>query len=176
VLDDVLVGGEAAIVRGAVAVGKATDARGKKMMGRGGHVQFDARFVTAADGSQLGVSGVRRVKGANSSGIVTTGIVVSAVLFFPAAPLLFLKHGKDTDIPTGTAFTLYTTEDVSVVGKIPPRAPVMVIAQEPPNEHVIEGYTLSGSGAPGTFTSLDAETSVADAARIAKSKKAAEAA
>jgi hypothetical protein len=88
VLDDVLVGGEVAIGRGAVAVGKVTDARGKKMMGRGGHVQFDARFVTAADGSQLGVSGVRRVKGANSAKTVTTGIVVSAVLFLPAA-LLF---------------------------------------------------------------------------------------
>jgi len=173
VLDDVQFGNATAIRRGAQAHGVITVAHGKGRMGRAGAVALRVDYVAAADGSRVIVSAERHQKGSNSAGTISTGIVVSAVLFAPVAPLWLLKKGKDTDIPAGTPVEVFTTGDTQVDMSLAPalvHVPVRAAAPQS-QEHVIEGYTLSGSGAE--MGSVNGEqTSVADAARIAKAKKA----
>ncbi len=43
---------------------------------------------------------------------MTTAMVASGILFFPAAPLFLFMHGKDMTIPKGTEITAYVNGDV----------------------------------------------------------------
>ena len=98
----------------------------------------------------------------------------SAVLFVPAAPFFLLMHGKDTDIPAGTAVEVFASNDTNVdMGKAPVViVPIAKVAPPATPEHVIEGYTISSS-ADGMGASGDG-TSLADAARKAKAKRTAQ--
>ena len=78
-------------------------------MRRAGHIELAFRYVSAADQSQIPVSGKRRVKGSNSAGLIGIGIAATAPT--PLAPLFLLAHGHDTEILVGTAFTVYTEDD-----------------------------------------------------------------
>jgi hypothetical protein len=175
VLDDVNVGTVGAIRRGAVAHGVVTLAHEKRRLGRAGAVALRVDYVAAADGSRVIVSAERKSKGNNSAGTISAGIVGSVIIFAPVAPLFLLKKGKDTDIPAGTAIQVFTSADAQVDMALAPalvHAPVRAVAA-PLQEHVIEGYTLSGGSGVG---SVDGEqTSLGDAARAAKARKSADA-
>jgi hypothetical protein len=182
ILDDVQVGGSTVIRRGSLAIGEVTVAEEKKRMGRAGKVAFALDYLVAADGSKIAASATRKQKGSNSAGTITTGIVVSAVVFAPVAPLFLLKHGKDTAVPFGTIFPAFTTADapvnvgpVAVAVALPVAVAPRAVPQSPTStEHAVEGYTLSGPGAGSTtYTVPDSEMSVGDAARAARAKKAA---
>jgi len=171
VLDDVQVGTVGAIRHGAQAHGVITLAHEKRRMGRAGAVAISIDYVLAADGSRVPVSAERKSKGSNSAGVITTGIVVSAIVFAPVAPLFLLKKGKDTDIPAGTPVEVFTTGDYMVNMEMAPvlAVPVRVVVAPPSQEHVIEGYTLSAASDAG---SVDGDqTSLGDAARRARAKK-----
>lgn len=176
VLDEVNIGDATAVKRGASASGEVTVAEEKKRMGRAGKIAFSLNYISAADDSHIAASAKRKQKGSTAAGTITTGIVVSAIVFAPAAPLFLLKHGKDTEIPFGIIFTVYTSADAPVdLANVPAPIGVRAAPQSPTTtEHSVEGYTRSGPGA-GTSTyavvSDDAGTSVADAARIAKARK-----
>jgi hypothetical protein len=43
---------------------------------------------------------------------MTVGIVATAVVFWPAAPLFLLVHGKDLTIPKGTEFPAFVDGDM----------------------------------------------------------------
>jgi hypothetical protein len=43
-----------------------------------------------------------------------TGIVATSLVFFPAAPLFLLMHGKDTTIPKGAEVTAYVNGDLKL--------------------------------------------------------------
>jgi hypothetical protein len=176
VLDDVQIGTVGAIRRGAQAHGVITEAHSKRRMGRAGAVALRVDYVQAVDGSRIPVSAERKSKGSNSAGTITTGIVVSSVLFVPVAPLWLLKKGKDTDIPTGTPVEVFTTGDFMVnmaaAQALHVPVPVVASAAAPSQEHVIEGYSLSSVSGTG---SVDGDQgSLGDAARRAKAKKTAE--
>jgi hypothetical protein len=94
----------------------------------------------------------------------------------PLMPLFLLAHGKDIEITQGAAFTVYTVADAPVaISDAPPPVVVVHPSTAPTTEHVIEGYTLSGPDAPGTVGGVEPENSVAEASRIAKAKRAAQA-
>src|SRR5207249_6244252 len=43
---------------------------------------------------------------------ITGAIVATSIVFFPAAPLFLLVHGKDITIPKGTEITAYINGDI----------------------------------------------------------------
>lgn len=55
---------------------------------------------------------VKDVKGGGHQGAITGAIVATSIVFFPAAPLFLLVHGKDITIPKGTEITAYINGDV----------------------------------------------------------------
>ncbi|MHB8303252.1 MAG: hypothetical protein ACYDC6_10515 [Acidobacteriaceae bacterium] len=58
---------------------------------------------------------MRAVKNTNGGGhgvAVTTGVVATAVVFWPAAPLFLLMHGKDIGIPKGTGIAAFVNGDI----------------------------------------------------------------
>jgi hypothetical protein len=57
---------------------------------------------------------VKDVKGGGHQGAITGAMVATSIVFFPAAPLFLLVHGKDITIPKGTEITAYINGDIQL--------------------------------------------------------------
>ncbi|HEV8137723.1 MAG TPA: hypothetical protein VGP85_23795 [Pyrinomonadaceae bacterium] len=66
--------------------------------------------VIAVDGTKVPLEFSKSTRGDSKGGTVTTAVIVTGVLFWPAAPFWGFKKGKDAKVPAGRRF------DVSVHG------------------------------------------------------------
>jgi hypothetical protein len=113
VLEAVKVDGAVVIEQGAIAMGTITLAQPKGRMGKAGKLDITLDSVRLFNGKTTSVSAVKQVTGNGHGVAVTTGVVVTALVFWPAAPFFLLMHGKDTQIAKGTEITAYTSGDTS---------------------------------------------------------------
>ena len=107
VLEQVKVRDTIIIEKGAVALATVTEAQPKRRMGRGGKLDVNIDSVKLVDGEKAALRAVKNASGGGHVGVMTTSIVATSILFFPAAPLFLLMHGKDITIPKGTEITGY---------------------------------------------------------------------
>jgi len=114
VLDEVDVMGVPVIAKGAQALATVTIAETKKSMGRGGKLDVNIDSVRMIDGENAALSATQSAKGGGHTGAMTAGIVGTAIVFFPAAPLLLFIHGKDITIPKGTEVTAFVAGDMKL--------------------------------------------------------------
>ncbi len=114
VLDDLKIGDVLVIARGSNAIGTITQAQPKRRMGRGGKLDVNIDFVRLTNGDKVALRAVKETKGGGKGGAMTGGIVATSIVFFPAAPLFLLMHGKDITIPKGTAITGYVNGDITL--------------------------------------------------------------
>jgi PEGA domain len=130
VLDEVDLMGVAVIAKGAQALATVTTAETKKSMGRGGKLDVNIDSVRLVDGENAALSATQNAKGGGHVGAMTAGMVGTALVFFPAAPLLLFIHGKDITIPKGTEVTAFIAGDMKLdMAKFAPvPAPGTVVA------------------------------------------------
>lgn len=114
VVDDVVVNGYVVISRGAAAKGTVTEAQPKRRMGKAGKLNINIDSVRLNDNEKVALRAVKDVKGGGHGGAVTTGVVLTALVFWPAAPLFLLMKGKDITIPKGTALTTFVNGTVNL--------------------------------------------------------------
>ena len=114
VLDDVTVGDIAIIPRGAVAIGSVADAEKKRRMARGGKLEVAIDYVRLVSGDKVALRGTKEAAGGGHTAAMTTGIAVTALVVWPAAPFFLFMHGKDTVIPKGTEITAYVNGEVKL--------------------------------------------------------------
>ena len=112
VIDDVIVNGYLLIPHGALAKGTVTETQAKRRMGKAGKLNVNIDYADMEDGEHAALSAVKNTKGGGHGGAVTTGVVVTALVFWPAAPLFLLMHGKDITIPEGTQITSFINGDI----------------------------------------------------------------
>jgi hypothetical protein len=112
VLDDVKVKDVIVVPRGGMAWGTVTEAQPKRRMGRGGKLNINIDNVKLASGEKVALRAIKDVKGGGHQGAITGAMVATSIVFFPAAPLFLLVHGKDITIPKGTEITAYINGDV----------------------------------------------------------------
>jgi hypothetical protein len=112
VLEDVKVHDAVVIPRGGTAWGTVTEAQPKRRMGRGGKLDINIDSVRLTSGEKVALRAVKDVKGGGHQGAMTGAIVATSIVFFPAAPLFLLVHGKDITIPKGTEITAYINGDI----------------------------------------------------------------
>jgi len=112
VLDDVKVKDVVVIPRGGMAWGTVTEAQPKRRMGRGGKLNINIDNVKLVSGEKVALRAIKDVKGGGHQGAITGAIVATSIVFFPAAPLFLLVHGKDITIPKGTEITAYINGDI----------------------------------------------------------------
>lgn len=114
-IDDVV-----AIPEGARVSGTITEAMAKRRMGRAGKLDFSIDRVRAIDGEWIPLRYTLNKKAGEShavrTGIITAGV---AVVFWPAAPVMLLMHGKDITINKGVTFDVFTdsTHQLTNLGK-----------------------------------------------------------
>ena len=112
VLDDVKIKDVIVVPRGGMAWGTVTEAQPKRRMGRGGKLNINIDNVKLASGEKVALRAIKDVKGGGHQGAITGAMVATSIVFFPAAPLFLLVHGKDITIPKGTEITAYINGDV----------------------------------------------------------------
>src|SRR5260221_6741257 len=112
VLEEVKIHDVVVIPRGGTAWGTVTEAQTKRRMGRAGKLNINIDNVRLASGEKVALRAVKEVKGGGHQGAITGAIVATSIVFFPAAPLFLLVHGKDITIPKGTEITAYINGDI----------------------------------------------------------------
>ena len=112
VLEEVKIHDVVVIPRGGTAWGTVTEAQPKRRMGRAGKLNINIDNVRLASGEKVALRAVKEVKGGGHQGAITGAIVATSIVFFPAAPLFLLVHGKDITIPKGTEITAYINGDI----------------------------------------------------------------
>src|SRR6266478_6386844 len=112
VLEEVKVHDVVVIPRGGMAWGTVTLAQPKRRMGRTGKLNINIDNVRLASGEKVALRAVKDVQGGGHQGAITGAIVATSIVFFPAAPLFLLIHGKDITIPKGTEITAYINGDI----------------------------------------------------------------
>lgn len=114
VLEDVIVGGVVIVPKGSTALGTVTEAVPKRRMARGGKLEIVMDSVRLVDGQKAALRAVKDGKGGGHTGGMTIGIVAAAVVFWPAAPLFLLMHGKDITFPKGTDVPTFVNGDMKL--------------------------------------------------------------
>ncbi len=112
VLEEVKVHDAVVIPRGGTAWATVTEAQPKRRMGRAGKLNINIDNVRLTSGEKVALRAVKDVKGGGHQGAITGAIVATSIVFFPAAPLFLLVHGKDITIPKGTEITAYINGDI----------------------------------------------------------------
>src|SRR6266436_3065369 len=114
VLEDVLVHGQVVVPKAGIAWGTVTEAEPKRRMGRGGKLNVNIDSVRLVDGEKVQLRAVKNTKGGGHVGAMTGAMVATGIVFFPAAPLFLLMHGKDITIPKGTEITSFVQGDMKL--------------------------------------------------------------
>ncbi len=112
VIEEVDVDGVPVIAKGATAIATVTAAQPKRRMGRAGKLDISIAYVRLIDQEKAALRGVKGVQGGGHVGAMTGAIVATSIVFFPAAPLFLLVHGKDITIPQGTEITAFVQGDM----------------------------------------------------------------
>ncbi len=123
-LDDITVNSTLVIAKGGLAFATVTEAQAKRRMARGGKLDINIDYVKLASGDKAALRAVKNVKGGGHTGGMVGGMVVTSLVFFPAAPFFLFMHGKDISIPKGTEITAYVNGDVKMdLAKFQPPLP-----------------------------------------------------
>ena len=112
ILDDIKVKDLVVIPRGGMAWGTVTEAQPKRRMGRTGKLNINIDNVKLASGEKVALRAIKNTQGGGHQGAITGAMVATSIVFFPAAPLFLLVHGKDITIPKGTEITAYINGDI----------------------------------------------------------------
>lgn len=122
VVHPVMINGVTVIARGARATARVTKAKKGGSWGRAGTLAWMMQDVIAVDSTKVPLEFSKSTRGDSKGGTVTTGIIVTGVLFWPAAPFWGFKKGKDAKVPAGRRF------DVTVHGSTTVQVPMATAA------------------------------------------------
>ena len=172
VLEEVKVHDAIVIPRGGTAWGTVTEAQPKRRMGRAGKLNINIDYVRLTSGEKVALRAIKDVKGGGHQGAITGAIVATSIVFFPAAPLFLLVHGKDITIPKGTEITAYINGDIPLDPKKfeaqTAASPEAVPAATPPTSEA--SATQSTTGAVAQLSTVDIK-STPDGAEITVDEK-----
>ena len=112
VLEDIQVNGVTVLRKGSPAIGTVTAAEHKKSMGRAGKLNINISYARLINNQKVALRATKETKGGGHVGAMTTAMVATSLVFFPAAPLLLFVHGKDISIPQGTEITSFVDGDM----------------------------------------------------------------
>jgi PEGA domain len=114
VLEQIAVNGVVVIPKSGKAMGSVTEAIPKRRMGRAGTLEIVLDYVRLTDRETTAVRAVKYADGGSHTAGKPAGIVATGLLFWPGAPFLLFKRGKDITIPKGAEVTAYVNGDLKL--------------------------------------------------------------
>ncbi len=125
VVQPIQVNGITVIERGASATARVVKAEGGKSWGRGGNLTWAIQSVATVDNQKIPLNYTAGSKGNGAPGTMTTGIVLTSLVFWPAAPLWGFKKGKPAVIPAGKRFEVFVHGDATIIAAPTKPAPAV---------------------------------------------------
>jgi PEGA domain-containing protein len=168
VTDDVKVGDSVVIAQGATCVGTIVKAVPKRRLGRAGKLDFAIERVVSVDGSSIPLR-YSPTKKEGGSEAVKSGVLAgaAAVVFWPAAPVFLLMHGKDVTINKGIVVEVFTDQRFVLTQKAAVMPPAGSSTLQPMGE---AGTAVAGpaaaSGPLGSPSAVMAVRSEPDGAEV----------
>jgi hypothetical protein len=102
--DDLKVGDSVVVAKGAHALATITTAKKAGMMGRPGDLSVQIQYLVVGS-NRVHIRGTKGREGDSK-----TGATVALTILF--GPIGLIKHGKNVEIPAGTALTAYVDQDI----------------------------------------------------------------
>jgi hypothetical protein len=102
------------IPKAGLAFATVTEAQAKRRMARGGKLDINIDYVKLVSSERAALRAVKDVNGGGHTGGMVGGMVVTSLVFFPAAPFFLFMHGKDITIPKGTEVMAYVNGDMKL--------------------------------------------------------------
>ncbi len=114
VVQPIEINGRMLIARGAPARGRVMEVKKARHWGRAGKLVWAIQDVLTVDGQRVPLRITKELEGGGSSGKVAAAVIVTAIFFWPAAPVWGLKKGKPAIIPAGTRVTSFVHGDSAI--------------------------------------------------------------
>lgn len=117
IVSPVVVNGVTVIEKGAPAKARIAAVKKAGYWGKAGRLGWTMQDVLLIDGNRTPLRMEKKLTGDSKGGTVATGAIITAVVFWPAAPFWGLKKGKNAVYPAGKRFEAFVHGDVVVTGK-----------------------------------------------------------
>jgi LssY C-terminus len=105
VVRDVSVGGFTVIPAGTMARGSITGVKGRRFLGLGGQVSLKLDSVDLVNGDRVGLSASKKIKGGSRTKLMVGAMILTGLVFLPAAPIFLLTRGHDSTVVKSTEVT-----------------------------------------------------------------------
>ena len=93
------------IPAGTIARGSITGIRGRKLLGIGGKVSLRVDALELTDGDQIELRGSKEVKGGSRTKLMLGAMIITSLIFLPAAPVFLLTLGHQSTVVKSTEIT-----------------------------------------------------------------------
>jgi hypothetical protein len=117
IVNPVVVDGVVVIEKGAPAKARIAAVKKAGYWGKAGRLGWTMQDALAADGNRIALRMEKKLTGDSKGGTVATATIVTAVVFWPAAPFWGFKKGKNAIYPAGKRFEAFVHGDVTIKGK-----------------------------------------------------------
>jgi hypothetical protein len=115
VVRDVSLGGLTVIPAGTIAHGFITGIRGRRLLGIGGKVSLTVDALQIANGDQVELRGSKEVKGGSRTKLMVGAMILTGLIFLPAAPVFLLTLGHQSTVVKSTEITAQVDGDTPVL-------------------------------------------------------------
>ena len=149
----VAVDGYTVVRAGEMARGSVVEVEQKRLLGMGGRVTVRLDSVRLANGERVGLEARQRFKGRSHTLRMGLAMAVTGAIYFPAAPVFLLTHGRDSTVLRGTELTGYTTSDVRAQTAALLTAPVNT-SELPEMVRMLPARVLNGEGREGDMLNV----------------------
>jgi hypothetical protein len=117
IVNPVVIDGVTVVEKGAPAKARIAAVKKAGYWGKAGRLGWTMQDVLAVDGNRIALRMEKKLTGDSKGGTVATATIVTAVVFWPAAPFWGFKKGKNAIYPAGKRFEAFVHGDVAVKGK-----------------------------------------------------------
>jgi len=114
VVRDVSLEGLTVIPAGTIVRGSITGIRGRRLLGIGGKVSLTVDALQIANGDQVELRGSKEVKGASRTKLMVGAMILTGLIFLPAAPVFLLTLGHHSTVVKSTEITAQVDGDTPV--------------------------------------------------------------
>jgi hypothetical protein len=114
VVRDVSLEGLTVIPAGTIVRGSITGIRGRRLLGIGGKVSLSVDALQIANGDQVELRGSKEVKGPSRTKLMVGAMILTGLIFLPAAPVFLLTLGHHSTVVKSTEITAQVDGDTPV--------------------------------------------------------------
>ena len=114
VVKDVHIAGFTVIPAGTMASGSITGVKGRRPLGMGGQISLKLDSVALENGDRANLRASKQVKGGSRTRLMVGAMVVTGLVFLPAAPVFLLTRGHTSTVIKSTEITAQIDGDVSI--------------------------------------------------------------